>query len=83
MGISKPGAADRLDLHPNFEMPPLPDRIDDPELFMAGARWGAECAAAFLSPPKVPGEDVELRCQDVATAFRGRLVEMMRRRLGL
>ena len=50
---------------------------------MAGAKWGAECSAALLSPPKEPGENVELACEDVAKTFRGNLVGLMRRTLGL
>ena len=85
--------ADGLSGHPNFKMPqPLwphpvadapPSAVRDKELFMAGAKWGSECSAALLSPPKLPGEDVELACEDVARSFRGNLVGLMRRTLGL
>ena len=94
MGIRKfDSREDGLSGHPNFKMPPplfphpvadaAPSAARDKELFMAGAMWGAECSAALLSPPKVPGEDVELACEDVARTFRGNLVGLMRSTLGL
>ena len=62
MGIRKfDSREDGLSGHPNFKMPqPLwpppvadapPSAVRDKELFMAGAKWGAECSAALLSPP--------------------------------
>jgi hypothetical protein len=55
--------------HPNFEMPPAPESSDP----QAVADWVIATVAAYISPPKVEGEDAEFSCINIADAIRGRL----------
>ena len=70
------GKAALLSEHPSFALPPTPAGAGEPG-FKRGAEWGLKAAAAFISPPKVDGEDEEFACEDVAEVFRGTLRERL------
>ena len=66
------GKAALLSEHPCFALPQIPAGSCEPG-FKRGVEWGLKAAAAFISPPKVDGEDEEFACADVAEVFRGTL----------
>lgn len=76
--VTRPGAGSLLS-HPNFSPPPKPATLgkSKPIAFERGVSWALEAAALFVSPPKVPGENEEFSCEDLAEAVRTTLHERL------
>ena len=69
--------------HPNLEIPPFPKGVVWPhshELRLT-IRWVLEAAARAVSPPKLDGENNELKCEEVARVIRGPLYEKLTKEL--
>jgi hypothetical protein len=66
-----------LRLHPNLEIPEPPPDATPGRLI----EYALDCAARFVSPPKVDGEDVEFVCEDVAAAIRRDLLPILLRKI--
>ena len=62
--------------HPNFTFPEPPElpHIYSGSMAEDVARYVVETIAAYVSPPKVDGEDDEMACVDVAGSLRQHLL---------
>ena len=60
-------AANALRLHPSFKVPPYPEE----NTYSAIIGWTLEAAARLISPsPKLPEENEQFACEDVAKVVR-------------
>lgn len=67
--------------HPNLTFDPAPEGLLHKKDAYKVMEWTLRCAADFISPKKVPGENEEFECEDLAFTFRTLLRDTLHKKI--